>query len=148
MDQPTDRQGLLERCEDTSKKYRIVEKLFIFATKPRQPGFSSSINLEVVHLDLYRKLVVFFCEKKWTKCNNASWIHMHTTSKQIGLESPGCSGFEGNWKIFKSCATGTFLLNYFRSCMYMNPTCIFALVIFFLATCISYHSQHCKFLPP
>ncbi len=24
------------------------------------------------------------------------WVHMHSTSKRIELESPGCSGFEGN----------------------------------------------------
>ena len=33
-------------------------------------------------------------EKKLYKCKNASWVHMHTTSKLIELESPGCSGFE------------------------------------------------------
>ena len=42
----------------------LVGKHFKFASKPEQPGLSSSIHLEVVHLDLYRKLVVFFCDKK------------------------------------------------------------------------------------
>ena len=34
-------------------------------------------------------------KKKTTyKRMNLSWFHMHSTSKQIVLESPGCSGFE------------------------------------------------------
>ena len=62
------------------------------------------------------KIKVFSCdkaacggEKKWYKCKNASWVHnhMHITSKLIGLETPGRSGFGWNWKL-KSWATGTF----------------------------------------
>ena len=29
-------------------------------------------------------------------------VHMYTTSKQIELESPGCSGFEANSQNFKA----------------------------------------------
>ena len=28
------------------------------------------------------------------KMTSASWVHMHTTSQQIELGSPGCLGFE------------------------------------------------------
>ena len=28
------------------------------------------------------------------KCNNVNWVHKHTTSKRMELESPGCLGYE------------------------------------------------------
>ena len=56
--------------------------------------------------------------------NKSGLIHaiMHTTSKRIELESPGCSGFKCLWICFKSWATGTFKLNSFRNCMHVNTT--------------------------
>ena len=33
--------------------------------------------------------------QRWGKKRQVGWVHMHTTSKQIELKSPGCSGFEG-----------------------------------------------------
>ena len=45
-----------------------------------------------------------------------SWVHMHTNSKRTELESPGCSSFEEN-----ILSNQTYLLDMFRSYMYMNP---------------------------
>ena len=49
---------------------------------------------------------------------------MQAASKRIELESPGCSGFEGNLKIFKSRAMGTFLLNLEVVCVWTQPSCV------------------------
>ena len=73
-----------------------IGKLFEFATKPVQPGFSSSIRLKVV---MERKQfclpVVNRDESKNETDIYKSCVHMYTTSKRIELESPGCSGCSG-----------------------------------------------------
>ena len=35
-----------------------------------------------------------------TQMTQMGWVDMHITTEQIELESPGCSGFEANFKIF------------------------------------------------
>ena len=57
------------------------------ASKPDQSGLSNSIRLENV------------CIYEPNTCTQtvtwqSKFVHMYTTSKQIELESPGCSGFE------------------------------------------------------
>ena len=67
-------------------------------------------------------------EKKRCKRDNANWVHMDTTIKQIVLESPRCSCFEALSISFKTWATGTFKFNLFRSCVHMIPIYVFAFV--------------------
>ncbi len=50
-------------------------------------------------------LILMVEKKKRYKGKNASWVYMHTNSKQTELESPGCSSFEENWKSFIFWAT-------------------------------------------
>ena len=80
-----------------------IGKLFEFATKPVQPGFSSSIRLKVVmEQNKFCQPVKNRDESKNETDNYKSCVHMYTTIKRIELESPGCSGFEENLRSFRT----------------------------------------------
>ena len=51
-------------------------------------------------------------------------VPMHTTSKRIELESPGCTGFEENLKCFQTLPE-TFQLNSFKSYVSVNTSAAF-----------------------
>ena len=56
---------------------------------------------------------------------------MYTTSEQIELESLGSLGFKANLQNFKTCATGTLSLNFFRSCahIFLHRTTFFCILL-------------------
>ena len=45
---------------------------------------------------------MFFYIQSLNKSLGKSWVHVHITSKQIELEGPDCSGFEGYLMSFET----------------------------------------------
>ena len=93
-----------ERIKNRNASTKIQWKDFFHVMFFFMP--SSGIRRNLYPFFLWKKNLRFYskesslmvAKKKRYKCKNASWVHMHTTSKRIELETPGCSGVEWNWK--------------------------------------------------
>ena len=66
------------------------------------------------------------------KMTKMGWVHVHSTSKRVELDSPGYSGFEKKLKQFQILSNRDFLAQYVRNYVHMSPTYIFAFVLIFL----------------
>ena len=77
--------------------------LFEFATKPAQPGLSSSSRLESM-MEQTQPVQTSSIRHGFRNDTDTykSCIHRYTTSERIELKSPGCSAFEANLKSFKT----------------------------------------------